>query len=226
MKNNLRYLMVGTYSFLGCLCIISGLTMPHFAKSETSEVVKLSVTQKKVANCKSNEIKLKDISLEVTSSLSTDSHDYLSNPNDIEESIIKRLKLDTSNVNTNEVGTYTYTITYNKKIYNGTVVVKQKALPQVDVMTLNALSYEVNTTLPTDISNYVKENLSDEVKAGINIDLSNVDISKPGSYLYSISYNGKLYTNTITIYEPKSGTDIITNKNNKDSNIENKKDNS
>ena len=42
--------------------------------------------------------------------------------------------------------------------------------------------------------------------AAVRLDISNVDVTKPGRYLYSISYNGKLYTNTITIYEPKFGT--------------------
>lgn len=213
MTNNLRYLMVGTFSFLGCLCIASGASMPYLAKStEESSVMKLSVTQKKVTNSKTNEIKLKEVSIEVNQLLSLNTADYLANPEDMEESVIKRLKLDTSNVNPNQVGTYTFTITYDKKIYNGTVNVKSKPLPQVDTMTLNSLSFEVGATLPTDISSYVKEVLSDEVKAAILLDISNVNVEKPGSYLYSVSYNGKLYTNTVTIYEPRVGTTIDTDK--------------
>lgn len=209
MTNNLRYLVVGTFSFLGCLCIVSGASMPYLAKAtEKTNVMKLSVTQKKVTNSKNNEIKLKDVSIEVNQLLSLSTADYLANPEDIEDSVIKRLKLDTSNVNPNEVGTYAFTITYDKKIYNGTVTVKSKPLPQVDTMTLNSLSFEVGSILPTDISNYVKEALTDEVKAAILLDTSNVNVEKPGSYLYSISYNGKLYTNTITIYEPRVSSNI------------------
>ena len=207
MKNNLNNILVGSFTFLGALCITSGVAMPKIlASSETSEVVKLSVTQKKVSTCKNNEIKLNDIVVEIDNPLSTSAKDYLKNPGDIEESIIKRLKLDTSNVNTTQVGNYTYTITYNKKIYNGTVVVKAKPLPQVDTLSLNSLSYEVGATLPTDVKSYIKQALLPEVVAAIKIDLSNVDTTKPGSYLYSISYNGQLYTSTITIYEPKYGT--------------------
>lgn len=217
MKNNLNHILVGSFTFLGALCITSGIAMPKMiASSETSEVVKLSVTQKKVSTCKSNEIKLNDVSIEINNPLSVSAKDYLANPSDIDESIIERLKLDTSNVNTNQVGNYTYTITYNKKIYNGTVIVKAKPLPQVDTLSLNTLSYEVGTTLPTDIKSYVKQALLPEVVAAIKIDLSNVDTSKPGSYLYSISYNGQLYTSTITIYEPKYG--VNTNTEEKDNN--------
>lgn len=217
MKNNLDHILVGSFAFLGTLCITSGIAMPKMiASSETSEVVKLSVTQKKVSTCKSNEIKLSDVSIEINNPLSVSAKDYLANPSDIDESIINRLKLDTSNVNTNQLGNYTYTITYNKKIYNGTVTVKAKPLPQVSTLSLNTLSYEVGTTLPTDIKSYVKQALLPEVVAAIKIDLSNVDTSKPGSYLYSISYNGQLYTSTITIYEPKYG--VNTNTEEKDDN--------
>ncbi len=214
MKQNLSYFMVASFTFLGVLCITSGVAVPKLARSsETNQVVKLSVTQKKVSTCKSNEIKLKNISLEVNNPLSTNIKDYLINPNDIEESIIKRLKLDTSSVNTTQVGTYTYTITYQKKIYNGNITVKEKPLPQVEVMTLNSLSYEVGTELSKNVTTYIKEKLPDEVIASIRLDISNVDITKPGNYLYSISYNGKLYTNNITIYEPKYGSNTAITKN-------------
>lgn len=217
MTNNLRNFVVGTFSFLGVLCITSGVSMPYLAKAtEKSSVTKLSVTQRKVTNAKSNEIKLKDVKIEVNQLLSLNTADYLANPDDIEDSIVKRLKLDTSNVNTNQVGNYSFTITYNKKIYNGTVMVINKPLPQISTMTLNSLSFEVGSNLPVDVSSYIKEQLSDEVKAAIILDTSNVDTNKPGSYLYSVSYNGKLYTNTITIYEPKFGVSTdnsLTNSN-------------
>lgn len=217
MTNNLRNFVVSTFSFLGVLCITSGVSMPYLAKAtEKSSVTKLSVTQRKVTNAKSNEIKLKDVKIEVNQLLSLNTADYLANPDDIEDSIVKRLKLDTSNVNTNQVGNYSFTITYNKKIYNGTVMVINKPLPQVSTMTLNSLSFEVGSNLPVDVSSYIKEQLSDEVKAAIILDTSNVDTNKPGSYLYSVSYNGKLYTNTITIYEPKFGVSTdnsLTNSN-------------
>lgn len=203
MTEQLRKLVVGTFSSLGFLCIISGVAMPNIIKFENNTVVKLSVSQKQVTSVKNNEIKLATLKLEIGQILSTDSHDYLANPNDIEESIIKRLKLDTSLVNTNEVGSYVYTITYNKKIYNGTIVIVPKELPKIDNITLKQLSFEVNSELPKDIKSYIVDDLPEEVLSAIRLDLSNVNPYIPGKYLYSISYNRNLYTNTITIYEPK-----------------------
>lgn len=122
MMNNLNKLISGTLASLGMICIVSGMAMPNLVKFENNNVGKLEVNQKQVTNAKTNEIKLKDINIEVGSTLSTNTADYLLNPEDIDESIINRLNLDISNVNNNSVGSYTYTITYNKKIYNGSVI--------------------------------------------------------------------------------------------------------
>lgn len=212
MMNNLNKLVSGTLASLGILCIASGVAMPNLIKFENSNIGKLEVNQKQVTTAKSNEIKLKDINIEVGTALSTNTSDYLLNPNDIDDSIINRLNLDISNVNNNNVGNYTYTITYNKKIYNGSITVNEKPLPNVDNITLNSLSSEVNKELPKDINMYIKENLPIEVTSAIRLDISNVKIDTPGNYLYSISYNGKLYTNTITIYEPQIVKDTATTK--------------
>lgn len=204
MNNKLNHIMVSTFTILGTLCIISGVLMPNMVKFEKSKVGKLEVNQVRISNFKNNEIKLKDVEIEVNNILDIDVRNYLSNPDDIEDSIIKRLKLDTSNVKINEVGSYNYTVTYNKKIYNGVVNVKAKPLPNVESMTLKSLSFEINSKLSTDIRLYVQESLSDEIYKAIKLDLSNVDVTRAGVYLYSVSYNGKFYTNTITIYEPKA----------------------
>lgn len=211
MIEQLQKLIIRTFTTLGCLCIVSGLALPKLIKFEHNDVVKLDVSQKQVTNVKSNEIKLKDVTIELGSSLSSDSHDYLKNPNDIQESIIKQLKLDISSVNIKEEGTYNYTITYNKKIYNGFVTVIPKALPKIDNISLNELSFEVNEQLPKEISFYIKDKLPAEVLSAARLDLSNVNISIPGKYLYSISYNKNLYTSTITIYEPKLSKDNSVN---------------
>ena len=76
MTEQLHKLVIGTFTVLGCLCIISGISIPHMIKFEKDSVVKLNVTQKQVTNVKNNEIKLKDIQLEIGKSLSTDCHDY------------------------------------------------------------------------------------------------------------------------------------------------------
>lgn len=224
MKHNLNQTVAGTFAFLGVLCIASGALMPSMVKDNaadvTNKITKLNVTQKRVTKLKTNEIKVKDIELELNGSLSTNVKDYLKNPTNIEDSIIKKLKLDTSNVNVTDIGKYTYTITYNKKVYTGNVIVKDKnSDKQVETLTLNTLEYEVGKELPKDIAAYVKETLTDEIKAKLKLDLSKVDTTKPGSYQYSISWNGKLFTNNITIYEPKYGTNTVVIENAKTTNV-------
>lgn len=204
MDDKLNNIVAGTFTVLGIFSISCGLILPGTTRFESTDTGKLEVLQERVTEIKTNEIKLKDITIEINNYLSTNVGDYLINPSNIDTSFMKTLKLDTSNININAAGTYKYTVTCNKKIYTGTIIVKEKALPNVPSMTLNQLSYELNTALPTDISAYIKEQLSEEVKQAIRIDLSNVNTTKAGIYLYSVSYNGNFYTSTITIYEPKA----------------------
>ncbi len=187
----------------GIILIGSGTTMTLMEKPIEKPKVKLKVVQKRVAKTKSNEIKLKDMELEINKPLSVDVKDYLENVDDIEEKIIKSLKLDTSMVNVNEAGSYTYTITYKKKKFNGTFIIKEKPLPEVASMTLKTLNLEIASALSTDVQTYVVETLSDEVKANTKLNLANVNTAQSGNYQYTVTYNGKLYTGTIIIYQPK-----------------------
>ena len=70
------------------------------------------------------------------------------------------------------------------------------------VLTLKTLNLEVGSALSTDIQNYITETLTDEVKQNIKLDLTNVNTAQAGNYQYTVTYNGRLYTGTITIYEP------------------------
>ncbi len=167
----------------------------------------IAINEGQVAQFKTNEIKLKDITLEINTPLSVDIKDYLEDYKNIDNSILKSLKLDTSDVNVTQAGKYTYTITYKKKKYNGNVTIKEKELPKVDIVLKN-LTFKTNEALPTELSTYISTPLTDEVKQHITLDLSQVQITKPGNYKYSVTYNGTLYTATITIEEPK--TVIIT----------------
>ena len=59
MKHNLEQIMSGTFAILGVMCISSGIAMsqPETPKADiASQVTKLTVTQKRVANIKNNEI--------------------------------------------------------------------------------------------------------------------------------------------------------------------------
>lgn len=206
MKNtNKKYKIIAlAMTSWGILLTGSGITMQLMTPKQTKTVTpEIKISQRKVEKTKSNEIKLKDITLEVNQPLSLNIKDYLTNPNDIENKIIKQLKLDTSMVNTNQAGTYTYTISYKKKKYNGTLLITEKPLPVVERMTLKTLNLKIGSTLSTDIKTYITENVPEEVIANIKLDLSNVNTSTTGNYQYTITYNGKLYTGTITIYEPQ-----------------------
>lgn len=183
----------------GLILTGSGYAMNVMTKPKPVVKNDLEIVHKRVTEVKSNEIKLKDIELEVNKTLSVDVKDYLENVDEIDTEILKELKLDTSMIKTTEPGTYTYTVTYKKKKYNGTIVIKQKKLPEVD-LTINNLSLTIGSPLSTDKQVYIKETLTDEMKENIIIDLTQVDTQKAGEYKYTVTYNGILYTGTITVY--------------------------
>ena len=77
MNDKLNHLIVGTFTVLGTLCISSGLIMPNLVKFEKTNVGKLEVHQLRISNFKNNEVKLKDIEIEINNTLSLDVKDYL-----------------------------------------------------------------------------------------------------------------------------------------------------
>ena len=83
----------------------------------------LKVEQIRDSNIKTNEIKLKEIELEYNEPLSMNVKDYLANLDEIDLSIVKNLRLDTSLINVQQAGSYIYTIAYDKKKYNGNLKV-------------------------------------------------------------------------------------------------------
>lgn len=196
-----RYIIVGVTAAWGLIFIGSGISMSFMNTPITKTTKELKITQKRVANMKSNEILLKPMEQEINQPISMNVKDYLENANDIDNKIINELQLDTSMINVNQAGDYTYTITYKKKTFNGTFTIKEKPLPDM-VLTLKTLNLEVGSALSTDIQNYITETLTDEVKQNIKLDLTNVNTAQAGNYQYTVTYNGRLYTGTITIYEP------------------------
>lgn len=202
-----RFLSI-TIACCGLLLIGSGLIM---STSKEKTIIKknftLDISEQKVAESKTNEIKLKDMELEINNPLSLNIKDYIENVEEIENSVLKALKLDTSLVNINQAGTYNYTITYKKKKYNGNFVIKEKELPKVE-LTLKNISLEKGAALSTNVSTYIAEEISDEVKNNIILNLKDVNTAQPGEYQYSITYDNKLYTGKIWIYEKQ--TTVIT----------------
>ncbi len=202
MDNKTKKITISTIAVLGVLCIASGIIMPLVIKGkEPKNVVKFKIIQKRVAKTKDNEIKLKDMESEINTPISVDIKDYL--VYDLEDKILKQLKLDTSAINVTVAGTYTYTITYKKKTYNGTYVIKEKPLPTIDKLTLKSLKLTKGATLSTDITTYIVETVPEEAKIAMKLDLSSVNVNAAGAYQYTITYNGKFYTGNIEIYEPQ-----------------------
>lgn len=210
-----KNIIVATISVWSVILIGSGVSMTLMDKPVTKTKNEVKITQKRVANMKSNEILPKNMSQEINQPISVDVKDYLENVEDIEDSVLEKLKLDTSMVNINEAGNYTYTITYKKKKFNGTFEIKEKELPDM-VLTLKTLNLEIGSILSTDISTYVAETLTDEVKNNTTLDLSNVNTAQAGNYQYTVTYNGRLYTGTIVVYEPQKTTDTKEKDENKD----------
>lgn len=213
----------------GVIMLGSGFAMKSMIKPTEVKKNDLEVVHKRVAEIKTNEIKLKDMELEINQSLSVDVKDYLENLADINQEVLKSLKLDTSMVKVNEAGSYTYTISYKKKKYNGTFTIKEKELPNVD-LTINNLRLTIGSPLSTDKQVYIKETLTDEIKNNILIDLTAVDTQKVGNYKYTVTYNGILYTGTIEVYEPQqkvltpsNGTEDKEKPDNKEENKEDTK---
>lgn len=197
-----RNIIVAVIAIWGIIFIGSGITMNFMDKPITKTKRELKVTQKRVANMKSNEIRLKNMEQEINQPLSVNVKDYLENANDIEEDILRELQLDTSMVNVNQAGNYTYTIKYKKKTFNGTFTIKEKPLPDM-VLTLKNLNLETGSALSTDVQTYITEKLTAELIKNIKLNLTNVNTAQAGSYQYTVTYNGRLYTGTITIYTPQ-----------------------
>ena len=156
------------------------------------------------------DIKLKNLTIEVNTPLSVKIIDYLDSA--VSDEVLANLKLDTSSVNVTEPGTYNYTITYKKKTYQGIIIVKEKEVTTntLQNITLKTININIGTTLSPDISNYVIEPLTDDVKSTMLIDLSKVNVNLAGSYQYTITYNNSIYTGTIVVTEsqPTLSTNI------------------
>ncbi len=203
-----------TLASWGIVMIGSGAAMNASIKPIIETSYSLSVNHIKVNESKTNEIILKEISIEINNPLSVDVKDYLENIDQLDESTLKALKLDTSMVKINEAGTYTYTISFKKKKYNGTVIVKEKALPNIELK-LKDIELEIGKALPIpseannyDYSFYIENELTDEMKKNITLDISKVNTSEKNVYPFTITYNGTIYQGKITIYVPLPKTPI------------------
>ena len=160
-------------------------------------------------------IKLKNFEIETNTPLSIKIADYLNET--VSDEVLANLKLDTSSVNVKEVGTYKYKVYYKKKAFEGTIKIIKKVAPtnQVDTIMLKSFTIKKGTALSTNPADYISEPnpLTDEVKALLKFDLSGVDITKPGQYQYTVTFNNSIYTANITVTEDQENNILSTDDN-------------
>lgn len=193
----------------GVVLLGSGLVLNAQDRTITKNVYSLNINQKKVAQQRTNEIKLKEVELEVNTPLSTDVKDYLEDIDNLDESIFDYLRLDTSTVKISEPGEYTYTITYRKKKYNGTIKIKEKELPNV-LLQLKEVTLTVGDPIPTDLSAYINTPLTEEMKANITLDISQVKNNEQKEYPFVVVYNKQTYIGKVIVNNPKPTQSVIT----------------
>ena len=210
MDKHVRIITVSALSLLGILCISSGIMYNSLQENNVEEKVLVIIEQKQVSKENDIDIKLKNLTIEVNTPLSVKIIDYLDSA--VRDEVLANLKLDTSAVNVTKPGTYNYTVSYKKKTYQGIIIVKEKEIVNntLQSITLKTVNINVGTALPTDVSNYVIEPLTDEVKTNMLINLSKVNVNIAGSYQYTITYNNSIYTGTIVVTEtqPTLSTNI------------------
>jgi len=169
----------------------------------------VSVEKKKIAEAqaKTDEIKIKDLEIEINNPISVNIKDYLDDIDKLKETTIKALKLDTSLVNINQAGTYKYTITYGKKKYIGEIKVKEKELPNV-TLTLKSIKLKTKESLSSNPRTFIEGEISDEVYNNLTLDISKVDTQNQGDYTYYIIYKGVTYQGKVEVRDP--GPTIIS----------------
>lgn len=191
----------------GIFFVFSGTIMNQSKKAIVKKVYNIDVSTKQISiiQAKKNEVVLKDLTIEEGKTISTNIKDYLENPEQIADNMLNVLSqgLDTSTVNVNQPGIYTYTITYKKKTYQAKITVKAKELPRITI-TLKEKNMPTTGTISRNIRDYIYEEISDEVYNNMILDLKDVIEHQtiPGRYKYSIIYNDTTYYGDFIIHEP------------------------
>jgi len=195
----------------GLIFVSSGAVMNQTKKEVTKNTYTVDVSAKQISQvqAKKNEVILKDITIDEGTPISTNIKDYLENPDQISDTMLNLLSkgLDTSSVNINQPGTYTYTITYKKKTYQAKINVIAKKLPNVTI-TLKEKNMPTTGTISRNIRDYIYEDITDEVYYNMILDLKEVIAHQkiPGRYKYSIIYNDVTYYGDFIIHEPVETT--------------------
>ena len=202
LNNKEKIILSVVIAIWGVFLVGSGLVMQKQIKPVINVKYSLDVSTRKIpeAQAKTNEIKLKDLTIEVNNPISVNVKDYLEDVDKIDSTVLQSLKLDTSLVNINQAGEYKYTITYKKKKYVGKITIKEKELPNMN-FTLKTIKLKVGDALSTNPRSYINETVSDQVYNNLTLDLSNVDNAVASTYYYYITYKNTKYQGTIIIEE-------------------------
>ena len=209
MKLNSRELQILSIviAIWGIFLVTSGTIMSQDKKTIVKKTYSIDVSTQQISQiqAKKNEIIVKDITIEAGNPISSNVRDYLENPDQISDTMLAQLSkgLDTSSVNINQAGTYTYSITYKKKTYQAKIIVTNKVLPKVTI-TLREKNMPTTGTISRNVRDYIYENVSDEVVKNMILDLKEVIAHQniPGKYKYSIIYNDTTYYGDFIIREP------------------------
>lgn len=196
-------ILSSTLAAVSLFMIGSGLVMNANDKPVINTKYTVNVEKKKIAEAqaKTDEIKVKDLEIEINNPISVNIKDYLDDVDKLKESTIKALKLDTSLVNINQAGSYKYTITYGKKKYIGTIKVKEKELPNV-TLTLKNIKLQTKESLSSNPRTFIEGDISDEVYNNLTLDISKVDTQNQGDYTYYITYKGVTYQGKVEVRDP------------------------
>lgn len=196
-------ILSSTIAAFSIFMIGSGIIMNVNDKPIIKTKYTVSIEKKKIAEAqaKTDEIKVKDIEIEINNPISTNIKDYLDDVEKLKETTIKALKLDTSLVNINQAGTYKYTITYGKKKYLGNIKVKEKELPNV-TLTLKTIKLKTKESLSSNPRTFIEGEITDEVYNNLTLDISKVDTQNQGDYTYYIIYKGVTYQGKVEVRDP------------------------
>lgn len=202
MKLNVREIQILSIfvAVCGIFLIGNGIAMSGKEKTVTKLKYSLDVSEKQISQtqAKINEIILKDFTIEINNPISVNVKDYVVDSDKLNPKILENLTLDTSEVNITQAGTYHYTVKYNKKKYQGQIVIKEKELPDM-TFTLKNISLETGKAISTDPKTYITETLTEEVYKNITLDLSQVNTQVQNDYKYYIIYKNTKYEGIISI---------------------------
>ena len=145
MEKHIRIISITTLSLLGVFCISSGIMYKSLEDNNVEEKILVVVEQKQISKEGDVDLKLKNLTIEVNTPLSVKIIDYLDSA--VNDEVLANLKLDTSNVNVREPGTYNYTISYKKKTYQGIIIVKEKEISTNALQSITLKTVKVNVNL-------------------------------------------------------------------------------